>query len=45
MKVAGSGDVFDPAAYKAAITNDVRSGFVRIKFKKIGVDGLKSMCA
>jgi len=40
MKVAGTGDAFDPSAYKAAITAEVRVGFVRIKFTKRGVDGL-----
>lgn len=40
MKVAGTGTAFDPVSYKAAITAELHPAFVRIKFKKLGVDGL-----
>lgn len=40
MKIVGTGDVFDPATYKPVITASVFAGYVRIGFKKLGVDGL-----
>ena len=40
MDVVGSPDTFDPNTYKAATTGEAHPGFVRIKFKKLGVDGL-----
>ena len=40
MSVVGTPDVFDPTTYKAKINAEVRPGFVRITFKKLGVDGL-----
>jgi hypothetical protein len=40
MDVVGTEDEFDPDTYKAAIKGEARVGFVRITFKKLGVDGL-----
>jgi hypothetical protein len=40
MDIVGTAPAFDEGAYKAAITAETRAGFVRISFKKRGVDGL-----
>ena len=40
MGVVGTAVPFNPNTYKAAITGEAHAGFVRIKFKKLGVDGL-----
>ena len=40
IAVVGTGAVVAPPAYQAKINAEVRPGFVRITFKKLGVDGL-----
>ena len=40
MELVGTGGAFDPNTYKPVIKAAVHVGFVRITFKKLGVDGL-----
>lgn len=40
LRIVGGSSPFDPESYKPQFTADVFSGYVRIKFKKLGADGL-----
>jgi hypothetical protein len=40
LQIVGTSEAFDPEAYKAEISAEAFSGYVRIKFKKRGVDGV-----
>lgn len=40
LGVVGSSSVLNPTTYKASITAEIFGGFVRIKFKKLGADGV-----
>ena len=40
LGIIGSGTGFDASSYKAQITAEIFGGFVRIKFKKVGADGV-----
>ena len=40
MELVGTDAPFDPNTYKPVITGEARAGFVRINFRKLGVDGL-----
>ncbi|MEK6258117.1 MAG: hypothetical protein AABP62_05805 [Planctomycetota bacterium] len=40
MKLVGTEDGVDPNTYRPGISAEARSGFVRVTFKKLGVDGV-----
>lgn len=40
LQIAGSTGAFDAEGYQASITAQAFSGYVRIKFKKLGADGI-----
>lgn len=41
MQVVGEGEVFNPETYKTEISAQAFSGYIRIKFTKLGVDGVR----
>lgn len=40
LRIVGGSGAFDPESYKPQITAEAFSGYVRIKFKKLGADGI-----
>ena len=40
LQISGSSSAFDAEGYQASITAQAFSGYVRIKFKKLGADGI-----
>ena len=40
LQIVGGGTAFDAETYQTSITAQAFSGYVRIKFKKLGVDGV-----
>lgn len=44
LQIVGSSSAFDAEGYKPQITADAFSGYVRIKFKKLGADGIMLYC-
>jgi hypothetical protein len=40
LQIVGSSTPFDPESYKPSFTAEVFSGYVRIKFKRMGADSL-----
>jgi hypothetical protein len=40
LKITGGGEAFDADGFKAHITTEPMAGFIRIKFKKSGTDGM-----
>ena len=40
LEISGSNGGFDPESYQASITAQAFSGYVRIKFKKLGADAI-----